>query len=96
MKITNEQIESEMIEYFNPFAFMAVKYGDGITEGGFDVQKINDDKIKFIIFDKKWEDDDKKEIWSNEFDISQYNSLLEVKIAAAKIIEPSIMKFCGK
>lgn len=90
--ITKDFIENEMIPFFNPFAYNGVKYGK--SKGGFDVQLLEDGKIKFILFDLRWEDDDKKEIWSEIVDCSETTSPIAIKMKCAQIIEPSILKFC--
>ena len=90
--ITEDFIENEMISFFNPFAYNGIKYGK--SKGGFDVQLLNGEKLKFILFDLKWEDDNKKEIWSEIVDCSGITNQIEIKMKCAKIIEPSILKFC--
>lgn len=57
-----------MISFFNPFAYNGIKYEK--SEGGFDVQLLEGDKLKFILFDLAWEDEDKEEIWSEIVDVS--------------------------
>jgi len=89
--ITQDFIEKEMISFFNPFAYNGVKYGK--SEGGFDVQLLGE-KMKFILFDLQWEDDDKEEIWSEIVDCSGMTNQIEIKMKCAKIVEPSILKFC--
>ena len=90
--ITQDFIENEMISFFNPFAYNGIKYGK--SEGGFDVQLLEGEKMKFILFDLQWEDDDKEEIWSEIVDCSGMINQIEIKRKCAKIIEPSILKFC--
>lgn len=88
MKITQDIIENELISYFNPFAYIAVR--NGYSEGGFDVQLVDDTTLKFIIFDLKWEDEDKEEIWSLDVDVSKYDTILSLKAGIASQLEFSI------
>jgi len=90
--ITKDFIENEMIPFFNPFAYNGVIYGK--SQGGFDVQLLECEKIKFILFDLKWENDAKEEIWSVIVDCSGMTNQIGIKMKCAKIIEPSILKFC--
>ena len=101
MNVTTEQIENELIDFFNPFVYIAVE--EEKTEGGFDIRPwlhyedggpTGTNKLKFIIFDRKWEDDNKKEIWSETVDVSKYDTLLALKCGVAPIIEKSIRIFC--
>jgi hypothetical protein len=93
MNVTVDQIENDLITFFNPFAFIAVQ--EQMSDGGFDVQNVDGNKLRFVIFDKKWEDQDKKEIWEETYDVSGYNSLMEIKSSLAPKIEQSIRIFCG-
>lgn len=90
--ITQDFIENEMISFFNPFAYNGIKYGK--SKGGFDVQLLEGEKLKFILFDLQWEDDDKQEIWSDIVDCCGMTNEIEIKVKCAQIIEPSILKFC--
>lgn len=92
MNITTDQIENDLIDFFNPFVYIAVQ--EGKTEGGFDIRNINGN-LKFIIFDKMWEDNDKLIIWEETYDVSDFNSLMELKSKLASHIEKSIRIFCG-
>ena len=90
--MTKDFIENEMIPFFNPFAYNGVKYKK--SKGGFDVQLLEGGKLKFILFDLHWEDEDKKQIWSEIVDCNGMTNQIEIKMKCAKIIEPSILNFC--
>jgi hypothetical protein len=93
MNITTEQIENDLLDFFNPFVYIAVQEGE--TEGGFDIKVINETQLQFIIFDKNWEDDDKQKIWEETYDVSELYSLGAIKSKLAPKIEKSIRIFCG-
>lgn len=90
--ITEEFIEREMIDFFNPFAYNAVKYD--LSEGGFDVQLVEDHKLRFVIFDLEWENPNKEEIWSHIVDCEGITNPTQLKLKCAQIIEPLILAFC--
>ena len=85
-------IQNDLLDFFNPFVYIAVQYGK--TEGGFDIKNVDDTHLRFIIFDKTWEDNGKHEIWSETYDISSFSSLMELKMKLAPQIEKSIRIFC--
>jgi hypothetical protein len=93
MDVTTEQIENDLIDFFNPFVYIAVQ--EGKTEGGFDIRNINGTHLKFIIFDKKCEDGDKHKIWEETYEVREYNNLMEIKMKLAPQIEKSIRIFCS-
>jgi len=93
MNVTTEQIENELIDFFCPFVFIAVR--EEMTEGGFDIRNINGTRLRFIIFDKTWEDENKQKIWEETYDVRDFYSLVEIKMKLAPLIEKSIRTFCG-
>lgn len=93
MNVTTEQIENDLIDFFNPFVFIAVQ--EDKTEGGFDIRNVNGTHLRFIIFDKMWEDESKQKIWEETYDVSDFKSLMEIKMKLAPHIEKSIRIFCG-
>ncbi|MDD5649129.1 MAG: hypothetical protein PHF86_01740 [Candidatus Nanoarchaeia archaeon] len=92
MYISENLIEDEFIDFFNPFVYIAVLAGK--STGGFDIRNINGTHLKFIIFDKKWEDENKKSIWEESYDIRNFWDTLEIKSKIAPHIEKSIRIFC--
>jgi len=98
MEVTNKIIEDELIKYFNPFAFIAVKSGN--SDGGFNVEVVDEKgkkankgcNLKFIIFDTKYEDDNKKIIWKKIIDVSKFDNLLNLKAGISGELEFSIRK----
>ena len=92
MNVTTEQIENDLIGFFSPFVYIAVR--EDKTEGGFDIRNINGTHLRFIIFDKKWEDEDKQKIWEETYDTRDYHTLMDLQMKLAPQIEKSIRIFC--
>jgi hypothetical protein len=93
MNITENIIENDLIDFFNPFVYIAVSLGK--SQGGFDIRDVNGTHLKFIIFDKQWEDDDKKIIWTESYDIRDFSNVMMAKCKIAPQLEKSIRIFCG-
>lgn len=88
MRTSEVDIEDDLLEFFNPFVFMAVNAGK--TLGGFDIREVNGTHLRFMIFDKRWEDESKTIIWDNYFDCRDYENLIQMKINIGAEIERSI------
>lgn len=87
--ITQEiDIENDLLDFFNPFVYMAVQTGK--TLGGFDIREVNGTHLRFIIFDKRWDDENKTILWDMYFALEDYANIMQFKSKVAPEIERSI------
>lgn len=93
MDVTPEQIITDLQDFFLPFVCIVLKEK---IEGDFDIRNINGTHLKFIIYDKKWDDKTKKRIWEETYDVSTCSDLKDVKLKLGPLIKESIGVFCNK
>ena len=92
MYVTTEQLENELVDFFNQFVDIAIQ--KGLTKkDGFDIRNINGNNIRFIIFDKPWDDDSKQIIWEETYSTKGLCSLNEIKTKITPHIGKSIQIF---